>query len=135
MPERGGFQTAARSCGYCSFIFAIRCGMMNPMAETTPTSEELRTELNDLRSTATRLIEQASRLMERCAELEDQISRGTQSPRSHDDCTPRDDSCLRVARLARTIATVLDPVGREQISPNKPVACLEYLRISPAQIH
>jgi hypothetical protein len=54
--------------------------MMNPMAQTKPTSEELRAELNDLRSTATRLIEQASRLMERCAELEDQISRGTSRP-------------------------------------------------------
>jgi hypothetical protein len=48
---------AARSCGYCSFIFALRCGMMNPMAQTKPTSEELRSELKDLRSTATRLIE------------------------------------------------------------------------------
>jgi len=54
--------------------------MMNPMAQTKPTSEELRAELKDLRSTATRLIEQASRRMERCAELEDQISRGTPKP-------------------------------------------------------
>jgi len=53
--------------------------MMNPMAQTKPTSEELRAELNDLRSTATRMIEQAS-LMERCAELEDQISRGRSKP-------------------------------------------------------
>ena len=45
---------------------------MNPMAETKPTSEELRAELKDLRSTAARLIEQVSRRMERCAELEDQ---------------------------------------------------------------
>ena len=69
-----------RVCGYCSFMFAIRCVMMNTMAQTKPTSEELRAELNDLRSTATRLIEQASCLMERCAELEDQISRGTSKP-------------------------------------------------------
>jgi len=54
--------------------------MMNAMGQTKPTSEELRAELNDLRSTATRLIEQASRLMERCAELEDQISCGTSKP-------------------------------------------------------
>jgi len=54
--------------------------MMNPMAQTKPTSEELHAELNDLRSTAIRLIEQASRLIERCAELEDQISRGTSTP-------------------------------------------------------
>ena len=66
--------------GYYSFIFAIPCGMMNAMAQTKPTSEELRAELNNLRSTATRLIEQASRLMERCAELEDLISRGTPKP-------------------------------------------------------
>lgn len=38
--------------------------MMNAMAQTKPTSEELHAELNDLRSTATRLIEQASCLME-----------------------------------------------------------------------
>lgn len=50
--------------------------MMNPMAQTKPTSEELRAELKDLRSTATLLIEQASRRMETCAELEDQIPSG-----------------------------------------------------------
>jgi len=54
--------------------------MTNAMAQTKTTSEELRAELNDLRSTAARLIEQASRLMERCAELEDLISRGTSKP-------------------------------------------------------
>ena len=53
---------------------------MNPIGQTKATSEELRAELNGLRSTATRLIEQDSRLMERCAELEDQISRGTSKP-------------------------------------------------------
>jgi hypothetical protein len=42
---------------YCCFGFAIPCGLMNTMAQTKPTSEELRVELNDLRSTATRLIE------------------------------------------------------------------------------
>jgi len=50
------------------------------MAQTKPTSEELRAELKDLRSTATRLIEQDSRLTERCSELEDLISRGTSKP-------------------------------------------------------
>ena len=40
----------------------------------------LRAELQDLRSTAARLMEQASRLTERCAELEDLISRGTPKP-------------------------------------------------------
>ena len=50
------------------------------MAQTEPTSEELRNEVKDLRFTAARLIEQASRLMERCVELEDLISRGTSKP-------------------------------------------------------
>ena len=53
---------------------------MNAMAQTKPTSEELRAELKDLRSKATRLMEQASRLTERCAELEDLISRGNSKP-------------------------------------------------------
>ena len=35
------------------------------MAQTKPTSEELRDEINELPSTAARLIEQASRLMEK----------------------------------------------------------------------
>jgi len=68
------------SCDYCPFIFAISWGMMNAMAQTKPTSEELRAELKNLGSTATRLIEQASRLRERCAELEDLVSRGTSKP-------------------------------------------------------
>jgi len=50
------------------------------VAQTKPTSEELRDEVNELRSTAAGLIEQASRLMERCAELEDISSRGTSKP-------------------------------------------------------
>jgi hypothetical protein len=54
--------------------------MVNWMGQTKPTSEELRAELQDLRSTAARLMEQASRLTERCAELEDLISRGTPKP-------------------------------------------------------
>ena len=41
--------------------------MMKAMAQPKPTSEELRAELKDLRSTATRLIEQASHRTERCA--------------------------------------------------------------------
>jgi hypothetical protein len=54
--------------------------MMTAMAQTKPTSEELRAELNDLGSTATRLIEQASRLMEKYAELEELIFSGTSKP-------------------------------------------------------
>ena len=54
--------------------------MTTAMAHTKPTSEELRAELNDLRSTATRLIEQASRLMEKYAELEELIFSGTSKP-------------------------------------------------------
>jgi hypothetical protein len=54
--------------------------MMNAVVQTKPTSEELRTEVNELRSTAARLMEQASSLVERCAELEDLISRGTSKP-------------------------------------------------------
>ncbi len=54
--------------------------MMSTMAQTKPASEELRAEVDKLRSTATHLIEQASRLMERRAELEDLISRGTSKP-------------------------------------------------------
>jgi hypothetical protein len=54
--------------------------MMNAVAQTTPTSEELRAEVNELRATAARLMEQASRLVERCAQLEDLISRGTSKP-------------------------------------------------------
>jgi len=38
--------------------------MMNAVAQTKPTSEELRAEVMELRSTAARLIEQASRLVE-----------------------------------------------------------------------
>src|SRR5215813_5888140 len=106
--------------------------MTNAMAQTKTTSEELRAELNDLRSTAARLIEQAARLMERCAELEDLILGEHQSQRNHDDRAPRIDSFLRVVRLARRITSALDRIGREQLSPNKPVTCLQYLRISPA---
>jgi len=78
------------------------CGMMNPMAQTRPMSEELRAELKDLRSTATRLIEQASCLTERCAELEDLIARGT--PKPHEIMTiahhPSTRACeLRVWRV------------------------------------
>jgi hypothetical protein len=74
--------------------------MMNPMAQTKPTSEELRAELNDLRSTATRLIEQASRLMESCAELEDQISRGTSKPTKSSRLRASTRACkLRVWRV------------------------------------
>jgi hypothetical protein len=36
-------------------------------------SEELRAEVNELSSTAARLIDQASRLLEKCAGLEDLI--------------------------------------------------------------
>jgi len=66
--------------GYRSFNFAVMRDIMNAMAQPKPTSEELRAELKDLRSTATRLIEQASRLAKRCAELEDLISRGALKP-------------------------------------------------------
>jgi len=59
--------------------------MMNPVTQTKPTSEELREEVNELRSTAAHLIEQASRLMEPCAHREDLISRGTiRANHSHD---------------------------------------------------
>ena len=54
--------------------------MTTAMAHTKPRSEELRAELNDLRSTATRLIEQASSLMEKYAELEELILSGTSKP-------------------------------------------------------
>jgi hypothetical protein len=37
--------------------------MMNAVGQTKPTSEELRGEVKELRSTAARLMEQASRLM------------------------------------------------------------------------
>src|SRR5215470_11495858 len=37
------------------------CDMMNAVEQTKPTSEELRGEVKELRSTAARLIEQASR--------------------------------------------------------------------------
>jgi hypothetical protein len=63
-----------------TFIFAVPGGMMTAMAQTKPTSEELRAELNDLGSTATRLIEQASRLMEKYADLEELIFSGTSKP-------------------------------------------------------
>jgi hypothetical protein len=56
--------------------------MMNAVAQTTPTSEELCAEVNELRSTACRLTEQASRLMGKCAELEDLIFRGTSANKS-----------------------------------------------------
>ena len=55
-----------------------------------------------------------------------------QSPPNHNGCTPPIDSCLRGIRLERTIRSALDRIGREQLSPNKPVTCLQYLRISPA---
>jgi hypothetical protein len=61
-------------------LLQFRCDMMNAMAQTKPTSEELRAEVNELRLTTARLMEQASRLVERCAELEDRISRGTSKP-------------------------------------------------------
>ncbi len=43
-------------------------------------------------------------------------------------------ACQRCA-LERRINTTLDRIGREQFSPNKLVTCLQYLRISPAQIN
>jgi hypothetical protein len=33
--------------GHCSFIFAVTCGMKNAMAQSKPSSEELRAELKD----------------------------------------------------------------------------------------
>jgi hypothetical protein len=47
--------------------------MMNAGAQTNQHSEELRAEVNELRSTAARLTDQASRLLEKCAGLEDLI--------------------------------------------------------------
>ena len=41
-------------------------------------------------------------------------------------------SRLPVVRRARKIKTAFDRIGREQLSPNKPVTCLLYLRVSPA---
>ena len=106
---------------------------MNAVAQTKPTSEELCAEVNELRSTAARLIEQASRLMDKCAELEDLICRGTSKPTSHDHRVPHVESTvLRMVRMERTIMNALERIGREQLSPNKPVTCLQYFRISPA---
>ena len=113
------------------FIFAIHCGMMNAMGQTKPTSEELRAELKDMRSTAARLMEQASRQRDALNWKIEYLAEH-QSRRNHDDCTPPIDSCLRGAPLARTITSAFDRIGREQLSPNKPVTCLQYLRISPA---
>ena len=98
--------------------------MMNAMAQTKPTSEELRAELKDLRSTATRRMEQVSRLTERCAELEDLVSRGTSKPTKGRDSTARIESRLPVVLRTRKIKTAFDRIGREQLSPNKPVTCL-----------
>jgi len=105
-----------------SLAFAAPCDMMNAVAQTKPTSEELCAEVNELRSTAARLIEQASRLVERCAELEELISRGTSKPTFG----------LRMVRMERRMMSTLDRIGREQLSPHKPVTCLQYFRISPA---
>jgi hypothetical protein len=60
------------------------CDMMNAVAQTKPTSEALRVEVKELRSTAARVIEQASRLVERCAELEDLNLAEDQSQPNHD---------------------------------------------------
>jgi hypothetical protein len=42
------------------------------------------------------------------------------------------DSGLRMVRTERTMISALDRIGREQLLPQKPVTCLQYLRISPA---
>ena len=94
------------------------------MAQTKPTSEELCTEVKELGSTAARLIDQAFRLMERCAELEDRIYRGTSKPTKSYRRARHLDSGLRMVRTERTMISALDRIGREQLSPNKPVICL-----------
>jgi len=42
--------------------------MINAVPQTKPISEELRAKVDELRSTAARLMKQASRVVERCAE-------------------------------------------------------------------
>jgi hypothetical protein len=92
----------------------------------------LRVEVKELRSTAARVIEQASRLVERCAELEDLNLAEHQSQPNHDASHTARRSGLRMVRTERTMISALDRIGREQLSPNKPVICLQHFRISPA---
>ena len=114
-------------------LLLFPCGMMNAVAHTKPTSEELRNEVEELRSTAARLQEQASRLVERCAVLEDLISRGSSKANQFmADRVPHVHRVLRMVRTERTMMGALDRIGCEQLSPNKPVICLQYSRISPA---
>jgi hypothetical protein len=69
-----------KSIWHVDSLLLFPCDKMKAVAQTKPTSEKLRSEVEGLRSTAARLQEQASRLVEKCAELEDLIARGTSKP-------------------------------------------------------
>jgi len=96
-------------------------------AQTRPTLEELRVELKDLGSTATRLIEQALRLTEKYGDLGGLDMSGTFETTeimtiAHSAST-RARAC-GWCLLESTMASALDRIGRGQLSPNKLVTCL-----------
>ena len=95
----------------------LPCDMMKAVAQTKPTSGELRNEIEKLRSTAARLQEQASRLVKRCAELEDLISRGTARPTKSWPLRTARGTGLQMVRVARNMVSALDRIGREQLLP------------------